>query len=138
MELCMPKYKLGETGNPAGKPKGTIARHSLKTAAEAAKKYNIMPLDFFLGELNNLKNPMGHRTDCAKAAAPYVHRKMPIGIDDGKGGPIQFATPEQLAQLSDKDLRTLQDVMVKLAAITSVSPTPGIALGAVIAQADED
>lgn len=124
-------YKKGESGNPSGRPKGTVNTHAVQAARKAAEEYNILPLDFFLTQLNDKTKGLAWRLDNAKAAAPYVHRKMPIGIDDGNGGPIAFATPEQLSMLSASDLKKLEEVMQKLAAIT----TPGLMVSAGVAAA---
>lgn len=101
---------------------------SLTQALEAARKYDILPLDFMLSELNRKGGSKIFKLDCAKSAAPYVHRKMPIAIDDGRGGPVSFATPEQLAQLPVKDLKLLQELMLKIAALPKSEAVVGIAI----------
>lgn len=127
-------FVKGQSGNPAGRAAGGENKLSIQQARKAAADYDILPLDFFLSILNNPEESKGLRVDCAKAAAPYVHRKMPIGIDNGQGGPITFATPEQLAKLSTADLKKLEEVMQKLAAIT----TPGLMVQAATAAAVQE
>jgi hypothetical protein len=127
----------GEVLNPKGRLPGTKNQHSLRQAAEAAKKYGILPLDFFLTNLNDPKAKFAVKMDCAKAAAPYVHRKMPIAIDNGEGGPVSFATPEQLARLPAKDLKVLQEIMSKVALLAKSDPAIGIS-AAVAEQTKED
>lgn len=54
------------------------------------------------------------RIAAATAAAPYVHRKMPIGIDGGEGKPLAFVSADQLAKLSDGELAKLLEIMGRL------------------------
>lgn len=54
------------------------------------------------------------RIAAATAAAPYVHRKRPIGIDGGEGKPLTFVSADQLSKLSDDELGKLLEVMSKL------------------------
>jgi hypothetical protein len=93
-------------------------------------------VDPMTGEIIAEHIPMGikERIAAASQVAPYMHRKMPIGIDDGRGGPIQFATSEQLAKLSDDDLASLQKVMSAIGAVTA----PGLLLGAVVAEQSQE
>lgn len=52
------------------------------------------------------------RIAAATAAAPYVHRKMPIGIDGGaEGKPIALVSADRLAELSDEQLAKLLEVL---------------------------
>lgn len=104
-------FKKGQIANPAGGPKGLSMRFSIAQAKELAKEYKVMPLDFMLSELNSPKTGRAFKLDCARAAAPYVHRKMPIGIDNGSGGPIGMYSAEQLMKLSDEELAKLQQIM---------------------------
>lgn len=96
----------------------------MRADPEELKKIGIKPTD---------ATP-DRRHNAATAAAPYVHRKMPIGIDNGNGGPVTFATPADLAKLSTADLKKLEEVMTKLAAITS----PGLLMTAVAASQQSD
>ncbi len=57
---------------------------------------------------------LGQRISAATAAAPYVHRKMPIGIDGGEGKPLAFVSADRLAELSDAELAKLLDVLGRL------------------------
>lgn len=93
----------------------SIRRQQVRKAAE---EYKILPLDFWLAALNDEENDFSLRNDCAKSAAPYVHRKMPIGLDDGNGGPVSLITPQMLAKLSDQELQLFQNMMLKLAKAT--------------------
>jgi hypothetical protein len=134
----MAKVQKGQVLNPNGRPAGTKNKLSLKDAQEAQKKYGVKPLDFFMVHLNDPRMPRDFKFECAKAAAPYVHRKMPIAIDDGNGGPVSFASPEQLAKLPTKDLKMLTEILGKLKAIKSADESVGIVAGMAVQQQQED
>lgn len=107
-------WKKGQSGNPAGPPKGYRKRATKKLAKEMAAKHGIMPVDFLLGEMRAAKNNKVLRVRCAESAAPYLHRRMPIGIDGGEGKPLTLVNAEALAKLSDKELETLTVILRKV------------------------
>ena len=110
------RFKPGEVNNPRGGPKKAEVNMAIKAIVrKQVQDYPLLPLDFFLANLNNPKNSRTFRHDCAKAAAPYVHRKMPIGIDNGSGGPVSFISPEQLALLPSADLLALEAILGRVA-----------------------
>jgi len=73
-------------------------------------------LDPVTGQVLAKKIPveLDKRIAAATAAAPYVHRKRPIGIDGGDGKPISFISADRLANLSNEELAKLLEVMGKL------------------------
>lgn len=73
-------------------------------------------LDPITGDVaaEKVKVDLGQRIQAATSAAPYVHRKKPIGIDGGEGKPIAMVSAAQLAQLSDDELDKLLSVLGKL------------------------
>ncbi len=68
------------------------------------------------GELVAKKVPLKieHRIAAATSAAPYVHRKMPIGIDGGEGKPLAVVTADKLAQMSNEELDQMFTVLDRL------------------------
>ena len=78
----------------------------------------ITPLEFLLAEMQDPENPKHVRIDCAKNAAPYVHRRMPQAIDGGEGKPINLlstsASLEHLATLDDSELTNLLQLVGKI------------------------
>lgn len=50
-------------------------------AQEIAAQYAITPLDYLLSLVNDSSNHVGLRLEAAKAAAPYVHKKMPAAME---------------------------------------------------------
>lgn len=81
------QFKKGQVANPAGRPKGARNKETvmLETAAAMAKRFKITPLEYMLMVINNEKASMTLRLDAAKAAAPYMHKKMPTELNLGAG-----------------------------------------------------
>jgi hypothetical protein len=73
-------------------------------------------MDPVTGELATAKVELKieQRIAAATSAAPYVHRKKPIGIDGGEGKPLTVVTADRLAQLSNAELDNLLQVFGKL------------------------
>lgn len=78
---------------------------------------NPTPLEWLVREMLNAENPKMLRSDCAKAAAPYLHRKQPQAIDggetpEGTSKPINF---RKLPDLPDDKLDQLIAIAGELA-----------------------
>jgi hypothetical protein len=73
-------------------------------------------MDPATGALATEKVPLKieQRIAAATSAAPYVHRKKPIGIDGGEGKPLTVLTADKLASLSNAELDNLLQVFGKL------------------------
>lgn len=65
-----------------GRPKGAVNKTTAKREAEIAAS-GLTPLDYMLGVLRDEGNSIEARMDAAKAAAPYVHKRMPQAVDLG-------------------------------------------------------
>lgn len=78
--MGMPK---GRSGNPAGRTPGTKNKKTQLAEAALVKiiKDKKTPLDFLLTLMQNAKVPLPFRLDAAKAAAPYVHKRMPQHVE---------------------------------------------------------
>lgn len=145
-------FKKGApSANPNGRPKGSKTKFSLAQAKTVAAE-GITPLQFLLtimrGDTASLRKiNIGYkpctedRIRAATAAAPYCHRKMPIGIDNGRGGPVGAYTAEQLGKLSDKELDALSIILGKLAVIGSDDQSrvgaTGASLGIAVQQSED-
>lgn len=75
-------FKPGQVANPRGRPKGSKNKKDLIKQALTNKAITsgLTPLELFLQVLRNPKQPMYLRLDAAKAAAPYMHKKMPVAV----------------------------------------------------------
>lgn len=75
----------GRTGNPNGRKAGSKNRKTMISDAILAEliKHRKTPLEFLLTVMTNSRVALGYRLDAAKAAAPYVHKKMPVQIEHG-------------------------------------------------------
>lgn len=60
---------------------------------------------------------MAERIDAAKAAAPYVHKRMPIAIENSDKGPFQIFDAAKLAGMSVTEIKALMVLIQKAGAI---------------------
>ena len=68
------KFKPGQSGNPAGKPKGAVSK--LDRKARAAALEGLTPLEYMLSVLRDATQTQDVRLDAANKAAPYVHARL--------------------------------------------------------------
>lgn len=84
---------MARTRGAKGK-KTEANRQSILQEIEARGKKT--PLEFLLQVMWNRKRPLETRIDAAKAAAPYVHRKMPLEVEhDGEVNVIPPYVPSR-------------------------------------------
>lgn len=105
-----------------GRPKGSQNRATMlkrNVAEEILERCKTdgtpTPLEFLTEQMLNDKNPMILRTDCAKAAAPYLHRKQPQAIDGGEDKPISVMNLSKLSELPDEQLEQFIKIAGQLA-----------------------
>lgn len=110
----MAKFQPGQVANPNGRPKGARNKKDIiaEQLTQQAISEGLMPLDFFLSVLRSPEAPMGMRFECGKAAAPYVHRKMPIAIETDQEN-FRALDITTLQGLSLEELQTLSKLMAK-------------------------
>ena len=99
-----PAWKKGVVTNPKGRPKG--AKNKMPSMLRMAIESGELPLAFMLRMMRSRKNSLEFRLQAASSAAPYVHRKMPIGVEQipGRFGSL---TADQLRQLPTSALQQL-------------------------------
>src|SRR5258706_12105018 len=86
----------GKSANPKGRPKGALGKIGKLTEQQRqamAERHSITPLDFLLSVVRDDAADLDCRILAAKAAAPYMHRKMPVAIEGGdENRPMRFDT----------------------------------------------
>jgi Family of unknown function (DUF5681) len=111
-------FKPGQSGNPKGRgagKRGKIYWLTEQAKKELAEKHGTTPLDFLLSLVRDERVPLDMRLSAATAAAPYMHRKMPVAIDGGDPSqPIVFEA-SALQGLSVGDKMVLRSLFEKMA-----------------------
>lgn len=116
-------FPKGVSGNPSGLPKNgkkkLYAVSKRKQLFEERRKIiaqsGLTPLEFLLSVVRDPKAHMDYRIDASKAAAPYVHRKMPIAIEGGDPSkPVVFEA-SALTMLAPEEKMLLLTLVEKMA-----------------------
>ena len=103
-----PAWQKGKSANPKGRPNGSKNKNTLMAQAQAqAAATGVLPLQFMLGVMRDVGQEIDIRLQAATAAAPYLHKKQPIGIEQipGRFGAL---TADQLRQLPTPALQQLR------------------------------
>lgn len=135
------RWPKGKSANPGGVPKNGKRQHASLRYLRLQVRTGMAPLDFlfavFRDELYDRYNPvtttdrkitlfrkargakkifvaLPQRLQAAMAAAQYVHRKMPIGVESVGDRPLVLIQAEQLSTLGSGELKTLLGIVEKL------------------------
>lgn len=122
-------WEPGTSGNPKGRPPGVVSYRDLLTAEDRARiadAAGCTPLQYLISVMLDREQAQFTRLDAAKAAAPYMHRKMPIAVELPNNA--QGLDVAKLLALPREDreqlLGLLQRAGVSLPAVPQVLP-PG-------------
>lgn len=107
-------FKKGEVANPNGRPKGSRNKKDIfmEAITKQALDGGILPLDFMLQITRDETMPVGFRFECAKAAAPYCHRKMPQAVEVQTEN-FKVFDPTTLQGLSIDEMQTMAKLLRK-------------------------
>ncbi len=93
-------WKKGESGNPAGRRKGSPNKATARREAEIAAS-GLTPLEYMLQVLRDEDSKDEDRKWAATTAAPYVHpRLQPIVSRDDQGKPIDDDTAFDMREIA--------------------------------------
>lgn len=159
-----PPWRKGQSGNSKGKPWGAKTLNTAMKVRIMARS-GMLPLDFFTAVFRDelydrytqhvaedgvtlyftpakgaqkIEVKLDQRINAAHGAAPYVHRRQPVGVELGDRT-VRFLTAEKLARLPSADLAALLRLMDRLGVELDPADVAGVGArkssGAVYAQA---
>lgn len=119
-----PLFKKGnQLAKGKGRPKGSISRSTFlseQIRQDIAQRAGITPLEFLVSVMRDPKAKLKDKFAAAHAAAPYMHRRMPIAIEGGDPGkPIITLEASQLRNLTTKELTLLRELFQKIGVATA-------------------
>lgn len=138
------RFQPGVSGNPSGRPKnGNSPKPSKRRSLFEARRQiiaqsGLTPLEFLLSVVRDPECHMDYRIDAAKAASPYVHRKMPIAIEGGDPTkPIVFEA-SVLAVLAPSEKMMLLALMEKMAGALQAKTPQALIESVAVREAESD
>lgn len=144
-------FKKGQSGNPRGRPPGkknalTETKHQLISSSGMTPVefltfvYRDQLYDSYVEKLaadskttyfekapnaKKIDVSMNQRISCAMGAAPYIHKKMPVGIEV-KDKNTAIISTEKLRNMSEKELGGLLDFMDKFGLTVDLASTADV------------
>ena len=95
----MAKWVKGQSGNPKGRPKGSLNRLAVSKSIEVSESGQL-PTDFLVDVYRDESLDVKLRVDAAKAAAPYLQPQLNASELDVK----QEAIERSVESMSDAEL----------------------------------
>lgn len=155
-------WKKGQSGNPGGVPKnGDFFARAPYRYLKLQVRTGLAPLDFLVAVYRNelydaytpvtttdgkvtlfRKKPgskqiniddMNLRVHAASVAAQYLHKKMPIGVENTGERPLVLIQAEQLSTLGTPELKALLAIMEKIG-VSNATPHVGYDKGDLLDQ----
>lgn len=141
-------FKPGKSGNPSGRPKG-LQNKLTETKHQLIASSGMTPVEFltfvfrdqlydnyieklsgdnkttYFEKAENAKKidvSLNQRISCAMGAAPYIHKKMPIGIEV-KDKNTAIISTEKLRSMKEEDLGKLLDFMDRFGLTVDLAAT---------------
>lgn len=106
---------------------GSISYRDLLTAEDRARiadAAGCTPLQWLLSVMLDPAHPFDNRVDCAKTAAPYMHRKMPIAVElPNQASQVDVS---KLLALPRDEREKLLATLTKLGVNLGVGAAPGV------------
>jgi hypothetical protein len=121
-------WKKGRSGNPKfNKATLDVLLTKRQQALEEKRRFlaaeGLSPLEFLLSVMRDGAESKKNRITAARAAAPYLHRKMPIAIEGGDPNrPIVFEA-NMLAGLTVEEKVSLLGIVEKMAQMQQMPST---------------
>jgi hypothetical protein len=110
----MPPDELAHMRLMEARAKGNFTRK----LGELVMRTGISPLEYLIREMRDVSNDKALRKDCAIAALPYLHAKIPqeTKVSATPGSTVNFVTVQrnQLEELSAEEFNTLCALSAKL------------------------
>lgn len=113
-------WKKGTSGNPAGRPPGAKDKRTRmwQAAQEISLRYRISPLEYMVSIVNDPRHYPKVRLEAAKAAAPYLHARLPLRIETD-GAEQAMVEAADLEHLTDEELALVGPILLRLAGMAS-------------------
>ena len=110
-------FQKGQSGNPAGKPKGASRKATAEREAKIAAS-GLTPLDWMLQVVRDPDQPNERRDEMAKAAAPYVHPKLSAidaKVHQDLSAKVQMVDTIDLSVLTPDQRDSFREILTALA-----------------------
>jgi len=98
----------------------TLTEHERR---DLAARTGITPLEFLMSVLRDPNAKFIYKVECAKVAAPYMHRRMPIAIEGGDPTKPILLDNLAMSALNRTELAALQAILVKAGVLGVTIPT---------------
>lgn len=94
-------WAKGQSGNPAGRPRGKLNQFAMETARQVEESGQT-PVDLLVSMYRDVSLDIKLRIDAARAAAPYVHPRLATSEVD-----LTTTPKESAEEYSDEELMAI-------------------------------